>query len=194
MADTVNLPSRSSGFPPLQEVSVDGTTIAGDGTSRDPLRALGPPLQEVATDGTTITGNGTVGSPLQAVGGGGGSGRLVLGVDDSNVLSHASGPYLALDLGFAHASLFGVACLVQNQAPVIQGLLAQVNGYVAIIRNNGPETLYINDEDAGADPANQILTPKNLQWVIFPGLSAFLYYDTTLSKWIGVAIPIPISI
>jgi hypothetical protein len=55
---------------PVVQISVDGTTITGDGTPASPLVAS---FQSPAVDGVTITGDGTPGNPLVAVGGGGGA-------------------------------------------------------------------------------------------------------------------------
>jgi hypothetical protein len=68
---------------PIVEISVDGTTITGDGTPASPLQANitgvesvtglntdntdpANPIVEISVDGTTITGDGTPASPLQA--------------------------------------------------------------------------------------------------------------------------------
>lgn len=49
----------------LSRVSADQSTILGDGTTEDPLRATGGSIS-VATDEVTILGDGTEGDPLHA--------------------------------------------------------------------------------------------------------------------------------
>lgn len=83
---------------PIIQISVDGTTITGDGTPSNPLVSHGGTVMSVTddssgvvtvdntdpanpiilfkgvfTDGTTITGDGTSGNPLVATSGGGGA-------------------------------------------------------------------------------------------------------------------------
>lgn len=56
-------------------VAVDDVSIAGDGTTDDPLHTLSFGTQ-VLVDGTTIVGSGVTGDPLIAIGGGGGGGFI----------------------------------------------------------------------------------------------------------------------
>jgi hypothetical protein len=103
---------------PIVQISVDGTTITGDGTSGNTLIAA---YQAPSVDGITITGDGSIGNPLVAASTGGAVLHtiyafvdLINGNDSTATLGNEGLPFYTIAAAQAALVAFGVSTTQQG--------------------------------------------------------------------------------
>lgn len=144
---------------PVSEFPVADLPLTGD--------EFVPIVQDGITKKTTVAGLG--GGPITTLGG-----------EEVFVAVAGNNNNIPLDIAVINRVLIDTTA----GAAILTGVVAGTDGQLLVVTRQGPNSLTLNNQDAGSDPDAQLYGAVNL--TLLDRQSRLLSYSGTLSKWVMV--------